>query len=960
MEQRQGQTISVNNVNRISHIKIIYTNADGVSNKQVELSEIINNEKPHIVLITETKLNSSDISTQIFKVNNYNIYRKDRVNEDGGGGVALLVHQDLFSELIPDNLFNTETIACKIQYDNQSVLIGCIYRPPSSTSEYCSRVNKVIDKLSQYEANQCLICGDFNYPKIDWNNNLVNAISESKEQLFYDTCQNNFLFQHVDEFTRQRGGDEPSMLDLVFSKNELEIENIYYKTPLGNSDHSVLVFDFTLERNIEIEEVSIAKKKYFKADYKEMNAFYQEIDWESELSGLSIQDKWNYVSTKNKFICDKLVPEGLESGGNVTKPKWFNGEVRVAINRKVEAWKEHRKKRNNRSFQNYVFLRNKATDVLRKAKFNFEKNIAREVKKGDKASFYAYARSQTSIKEGVSMVQKRDGSLTTSKKETADEMNLCFQSVFIQEGDELVPRPETFFNDKLLDDIHFDKKEVNDIMNHLKESSAPGPDIFHPKVLNECANNLAEPFYMIFRQSLDEGELPEDWKQANVTPIFKKGKKSDPLNYRPISLTSVPCKIMEKIIRNRIVEHLESNNLLSIHQHGFRSRRSCLTQLLEYFSEIHDMIDDGDPVDAIYLDCKKAFDTVPHKRLIEKLKSYGIVGKTLNWIKDFLSNRTQRVIIKGVASDTLPVWSGVPQGSVLGPVLFLIYINDLLEGIVSSGKLFADDSKLFKSIKSELDRNILQEDLLKLQAWSRKWLLQFNEKKCKVMHIGRSNPGYEYQMNDTTLEVTVEEKDLGVYVTPDWKCAAHVGKAAAKANSMVGWIGKTFSYMDCEMFRCMYPGLVRSHMEYAVQAWSPQYRKDIEVLEKVQRRATKLIPEIKDKSYEERLKIIGLTTLEDRRIRGDLIEVFKIMHGFENLERKKFFKLSSEVDSRDTRGHKYKIWTPRRKSLTRRQFFDIRVIKNWNSLPPWVVESGSVLNFKVNLDVHIKRRGNFH
>ena len=149
-------------------------------------------------------------------------------------------------------------------------------------------------------------------------------------------------------------------------------------------------------------------------------------------------------------------------------------------------------------------------------------------------------------------------------------------------------------------------------------------------------------------------------------------------------------------------------------------------------------------------------------------------------------------------------------------------------------------------------------------------------------------------------------------------------------------------------------------IEYTVQAWSPQYRKDIEVLEKVQRRATKLIPEIKDKPYEERLRIIGLTTLEDRRIRGDLIEVFKIMHGFENLERKKFFKLSSEVDSRDTRGHKYKIWTPRRKSLTRRQFFDIRVINNWNSLPPWVVESGSVLNFKVNLDVHIKRRGNFH
>ena len=250
---------------------------------------------------------------------------------------------------------------------------------------------------------------------------------------------------------------------------------------------------------------------------------------------------------------------------------------------------------------------------------------------------------------------------------------------------------------------------------------------------------------------------------------------------------------MEKIIRNKIVDHLESNHLLSKHQHGFRSNRSCLTQLLEYFTEIHDIIDKGDPVDAIYLDCKKAFDTVPHKRLIEKLKSYGIVGKVLKWIESFLNDRSQRVMVKGVPSDTLPVWSGVPQGSVLGPVLFLIYINDLLEEVISGGKLFADDSKLFKRIKSTEDRDILQEDLMKLQEWSRKWLLEFNENKCKVMHIGSSNPRYEYQLNNTTLEVTMEEKDLGIYVTPDWKSTTHVAKAAAKANSMVGWIDKTFS-----------------------------------------------------------------------------------------------------------------------------------------------------------------------
>ena len=417
---------------------------------------------------------------------------------------------------------------------------------------------------------------------------------------------------------------------------------------------------------------------------------------------------------------------------------------------------------------------------------------------------------------------------------------------------------------------------------------------------------------------------------------------------------------MEKIIRNKIVDHLESNHLLSKHQHGFRSNRSCLTQLLEYFTEIHDIIDKGDPVDAIYLDCKKAFDTVPHKRLIEKLKSYGIVGKVLKWIESFLKDRSQRVVVKGVPSDTLPVWSGVPQGSVLGPVLFLIYINDLLEEVISGGKLFADDSKLFKRIKSTEDRDILQEDLMKLQEWSRKWLLEFNENKCKVMHIGSSNPRYEYQLNNTTLEVTMEEKDLGIYVTPDWKSTTHVAKAAAKANSMVGWIDKTFSYMDCEMFKCLYPGLVRSHMEYSVQAWSPHYRKDIETLEKVQRGATKLVPDLRGKPYEDRLRILNLTTLEDRRIRGDLIEVFKIMHGYENLDRNQFFTLSSEVSPHETRGHNLKIWTPQKQTLTRRKFFDIRVIDLWNQLPPGVVGSNSILSFKISLDAHFKRRGNFN
>ena len=400
---------------------------------------------------------------------------------------------------------------------------------------------------------------------------------------------------------------------------------------------------------------------------------------------------------------------------------------------------------------------------------------------------------------------------------------------------------------------------------------------------------------------------------------------------------------------------LEKHNLFSKHQHGFRSKRSCLTQLLEYFSEIHNIVDNSDPVDAIYLDCKKAFDTVPHKRLLSKLKSYGIQGKILRWIKSFLTNRSQKVVVKGVLSDSLPVLSGVPQGSVLGPVLFLIFINDLLEGIKSLGKLFADDSKIFRKITSEQDRIILQEDLIKLQEWSSKWLLQFNEDKCKVMHIYPfRNPKYEYSLNNKILEETTVEKDLGIYVTPDWNSETHVSKIAAKANSMVGRIRHTFTYMDIDMFKAIYPSLIRSHMEYAVQAWSPQLAKDINLLEQVQHRATKLVPSLKDEPYEKRLKELGLTTLKERRERGDLIEVFKLMHGLENVDRTQFFKLSREVHpEKELRGHEWNIWKPQTKKEQRRRFFDIRIIALWNDLPADVVCKQSISSFKLKLDSHL-------
>ena len=301
-------------------------------------------------------------------------------------------------------------------------------------------------------------------------------------------------------------------------------------------------------------------------------------------------------------------------------------------------------------------------------------------------------------------------------------------------------------------------------------------------------------------------------------------------------------------------------------------------------------------MDINYLDCKKAFDTVPHARLLKKLESYGVRGNILQWIRSFLSGREQYVEIRGTKSDRLRVTSGVPQGSVLGPVLFLVYINDLVNEMECSALLFADNAKIYKSISSEDDIEAMQRDIKRLEVWSKKWLLDFNIDKCITLHVGHRNPNFDYEMNGQKLARQDVVRDLGIHMSCDLKPVHNVDKAAAEGNQMVGLIRRNFPYIDLDTCRTLYCSIVRPHLEYAIQSWCPYFQKDISELEKVQRRMTRLVPELKDLDYETRCEKLGLTTLETRRQRGDLIETYKILNGKENIDHQIFFEYSDTQD----------------------------------------------------------------
>ena len=262
---------------------------------------------------------------------------------------------------------------------------------------------------------------------------------------------------------------------------------------------------------------------------------------------------------------------------------------------------------------------------------------------------------------------------------------------------------------------------------------------------------------------MESGCLPDDWKVGNV-PIFKKGSKQHPGNYRPISLTAIPCKTIECIVRDELMAHLNRNGLLHDSQHGFRPRHSCVSQLLSTLEDWSTVVENGDPVDAVYLDFSKAFDSVSQKHLLRKLKTYGVTGRLLNWIRSFLSGRRQRVIVNGSISGWVDVTSGVPQGSVLGSLLFVLYVNDLPAAVQCNIKLFADDTKLYRSVRLASDAELLQRDLVAAVAWSDEWLLPFNEAKCSSLHFGKSNAKRVYSMRGILLDQFSVERDLGVMV----------------------------------------------------------------------------------------------------------------------------------------------------------------------------------------------------
>jgi hypothetical protein len=398
-----------------------------------------------------------------------------------------------------------------------------------------------------------------------------------------------------------------------------------------------------------------------------------------------------------------------------------------------------------------------------------------------------------------------------------------------------------------------------------------------------------------------------------------------------------------------MVEHMENNNLIEDSQHGFVRGRSCATNLIEFFDYVTSIVDGGGAADAVFLDFAKAFDKVPKKRLLEKIRSIGIGGKVYTWIENWLSGRKQRVVLEGEGSDWDDVTSGVPQGSVLGPVLFLIFIRDLDRATVGGTRVkkFADNTKAANQLRNEADRADLQQTLDNMMDWASKWGMEFNRKKCKVMHFGAANPKHQYSMGGHILDEITEEKDVGVTVSNNLKPGAHCSRAAKTATVVLGQIGRSFKYRDKKIFPRLYTRYVRPHLEFSSTAWSPWLQKDIDTLEKVQKRAVSMVNGLTGATYAEKLAEIGLDSLSDRRAEADLVQMYKIIHGFSTVNKRYWFDMATRtVNITRMAANELCVKIPFARTDKRKNFYTVRIGEMWNGLPKNIRAAKSVAHFK--------------
>ena len=818
--------------------------------------------------------------------------------------------------------------------------IFTLYRPQNDADGdvLMDQIAEKVDLiLTECPSANIHICGDFNVHHKEW---LIHSnTTDAPGRQCHDFAMAFGLTQIVDVPTRvpDRKGDFASLLDLFLtSVPDKCVHSV--TSPLGSSDHCVVSVKVDTKYK-KSSDAPFHRKVYrfAKADWDGFRSFMSDMPHSSIFSKDDVSEnvedisKWIQAGMDN-FIPSKTYQQKPDS------PPWFTPECAASVAHSNHHY--HLYVKNPKEYrQQFVDARNEHTKVIRNAKNNYAESIKTKIGNEQLGSREFWRITNKVLGRGKSSVPTLiNGPEVISSSIDKAELfakNFASNSNLDDKGCALPNYSSK--TDKSLSSFTVSAKEVAKLIKALDSTKATGPDNIPVIVLKNISPELSPILAKVFNKCLLQKCFPISWKISSVCPVYKNsGDRSSPSQYRPISLLSIMSKLLESVINKRVTKHLMKNHLLCDEQYGFRSSRSTADVLTVITHRVSEALDEGFMTRAVALDISKAFDKVWHRGLLLKLSRNGISGNVLGIIESFLSNRSLNVVINGQKSKAHNINAGVPQGSLLGPTLFLLFINDLPNHIIKSlVSVYADDTTLYSHTSKIHDEESLASDLSSdlenIQNWGKEWLVTFNASKTKLLsfHHHRNPPDLSsVKMSETTLsEASSFDRLLGLKITPDLKWNEYIGEVAKVAGKMVGSLFRSRRYLSPASILYLYKSQIRPKMEYCCHIWGGAAQTSLSCLDRVQRRLRYLVG---DELFS------TLPPLVHRRNVSSL-SLFYRYHNAKCSEELHSLVPPKKEFARETRlakkSHEHTLSEPTAQKKAHGQSFIPRTTTQWNALP---------------------------
>ena len=790
----------------------------------------------------------------------------------------------------------------------------------------------MFDLAYQDQCKQIILAGDLNSDP---------ASREGKRLERF--CDTNSLTVHINVPTRITENSS-TILDQFLSNIPEKVINSNVLAPLSTNDHCTI----TLTLSFKKQKAKAYKRLtwlYKRADFDGMNRYIKNFEWETCFGNDNIDiscQNWttSFLNIARQFILNKVVEIRPRDAA------WYNSELRKLKRQKDRAHVNAKSTHKAEDWATFRSIRNNYTSRLRETESNYKQSLALSLQNSQhiqpKQWWHITKQFMGENKDSVIPPMEHNNYTYFDEKEKADAFNKAFLS-FSQLNLDQAALPELIYKtDSRLSNIIIHESEVLDILNSLDTSKATGPDGISAKMLKETATSVAPSLTKLFQISLKKGKIPKLWKEANVLPLHKKGDKTSFANYRPISLLSIVSKVYEKLIFKHVYNYLRDNDLISIHQSGFTPGDSTINQLLYMYDLFCKALNDKKDVRIVFCDQSKAFDRVWHEGILYKLQCLGITGPLLEWFSNYLKDRKQRVIINGICSEFMKILAGVPQGSVLGPLLFLIFINDITDDIRAGIKLFADDTCLyiiFETNNAGEATDTLNSDLDTVNKWAKKWLVTFNPQKTKSLYVSLKNNLNPPRLifDGHYLDNIDSHKHLGLELNSKLTWKNHIDSITSTADKKLNLLTHLKHTLDRQTLLIMYQSFIRPSLEYGNIIWCNISEAECESLDKVQRRAARIITGGTISTsvrclYQE----LSLETLQSRRDRHILLMFHKIVNN--NVPSYLVELKPIPVNQRQNYNlRRENMLTMPKCRLTKYQrSFLPTAIKLWNTLPPFV------------------------